>query len=70
MSQDLLEVGAVIAAVVVLTALFHRVVQPLLELLATGRPHPTSAAGVVGAGLDRRPQEPRSAAPHRLDSPA
>jgi len=62
MSQDLLEIGALIAALVVLTALVHRVVRPLLEHLANGRPHSAGAAGaVVRSGFERRHLQPRRA---------
>jgi len=63
MSQEL-EIGALIAAQVVLTALVPRLVRPLLERLASGRPGSAPAAGAVGSGrpgFERKPLQPRHA---------
>jgi len=46
MSLELFEVCGLVAALVALTALFHRVVQPLLRRLVQGPLDPAGAPGV------------------------
>jgi hypothetical protein len=40
MSQDLLEIGGAVVALILLTALFHRALRPILEQWIRRRPEP------------------------------